>query len=1719
MQTKRSIRRAGEVGALALALITVHWVAAPLQPRPNPAPAPEAETPPIPSTAAPANSTVNQIPSPNRGVPDPTQPPVPVDREEFPNQPAATVVSAAALSHLGLENLPLSQDVLWRRPATEPSLAAFQRWADAYVALPAAERPAAEAEGRQLALARRSDLATLIEKDPARALERAVPETLRRQLPAAVVAQLEERVDGRGDLLVTGATPGENGAAQVSEARATTTRAVVNGQTYKASVYGRRDLQPTRWRVPLHGIALNGRMAVSEWPARVLEPIETQPIVAAKSRTQEPLCSASGATVTSAGTPVALQVGSDYELYCRPSHAAQQLGGATTREVLLPPGFGVDGSKAIIAASGGNGVTVPNPSAQGDASWTKGDKRIVMVRLNFNGQNYHNLSAANCSDIVDQMSETYQRWSYGQHSLKPVGQGSWVSPILDLPHSASYYDGDEIDNIWSVVKLWLVAQGWNPWNYDYVMCLAGPAPIVDPDDYTKTVWWGGLGQIGDKFTFLRTGGDTTDDRIARAARVGLHEVGHNLGLRHTSNKWTTPQPDGEILGVTIYKTGAEYGDRFDRMGSGPDDFNVRYKQWLRWLTDDEVPLGLTDGVYYLNEHDMAENGGVRGLQVPFTIPIGIEFPFQDSLFVEYRVYNTNEFLRAGPTIRLASPLSPKAYLLDATPETPNHEPNDDLSGNLDSPLPPGRTFSYSKYGRTVHITNLEADSDTGKTKVMIVHGTPSGNSAPDGTIEFSVPTAAVGQKVYLVALASDVDGDTIAYNWQVPGAGALPNGFLVPVTFSSSGTKAIKCLLTDMHGGTRTISRNLSVVINHPPSISGLANKFTDEDTELTVDFSVSDPTTPAASIAVTAVSEDQSLVQNSGISVSPLGGGNRRLVITPRPNQHGTVTISVTASDGLLTHVEKFDVTIRPVTPGIVLVPRGSTWRYWDAGRDPAGTAGAWKMSAYDDSSWKQDNARFVFGEFLVPVGSTVLSNVPGRITCYFRKAFNLLTRPAGTPTLKLLCDDAAVVYLNGREIWRQNLPSGPITGTTRALTSIEGRDEGTFHLIPLDDAIVQVGANVLAVEVHDRGSSLRGGGDVSFDAEFALMRAPSLVTFTDRTTPEDTPLSFSFTNPTEDESPSGGVDLSARSSNPALVLDSDITFGFNVLTIPFRRTITITPRPNATGQTEITVIASDGSSETWRTFLLTVTPVNDAPSLGAIPDTTAALGEVPPAVPVLVGDIDSPVESLVVSATSSNPAFLPNSGIAVFAGDQPNRRWITLTPTPGIAAQSTVRVVVSDGQLTATNHFIFRVTLPLSVTNVPARLVQSGDVWRYWTQALPLDPRGNPVDWTDPGLDDRAWPSGRSRLGYGNSNLVTVLPAPGQVTTYFRRSFTITDRALFSRLNFRLLRDDGAVVHLNGQQIHLSNMPRTVTPTTLASSAVDGANEETWDTFSLTDLSSLQTGRNVLAVEVHQAVAPSTFLRGDVAFDLELEAVVVPPLASDALIAPGSVWRYLDQSAYPDETWRQAQFDDSGWAEGLARLGYGIGGESTVINGGPTNARNPSVLFRKVFPVSDPALYSSLHLFLQRDDGVAVFLNGTRVLTDNVSSAATLAELAYNEAGAGDQLTWRHFVLDPKKLLPGGNLLAVELHQASVTGPDVTFDAQLIGVVAGNPQLSIRPIADGVEVGWPAAFNGWTLESSPALSPAAWQPVAAPQWLDGAWLYVRPPANADALMFRLRK
>ncbi len=188
----------------------------------------------------------------------------------------------------------------------------------------------------------------------------------------------------------------------------------------------------------------------------------------------------------------------------------------------------------------------------------------------------------------------------------------------------------------------------------------------------------------------------------------------------------------------------------------------------------------------------------------------------------------------------------------------------------------------------------------------------------------------------------------------------------------------------------------------------------------------------------------------------------------------------------------------------------------------------------------------------------------------------------------------------------------------------------------------------------------------------------------------------------------------------------------------------------------------------------------------------------------------------------------------------------------------------------------------------------IATGGVWKY------LDNGTNQgTAWRATGFSDGTWASGAAQLGYGDGDEATVVSYGSNastkfVTTYFRKSFTVADPSQVTALALRLLRDDGAVVYLNGTEIYRSNMPTgTISNTTLASTAV----EDNAFYSSAVSPALLLTGINVIAVEIHQADRTSS----DISFDFELKATLsgatpTAPAAPTSLVATASTSTQID-------------------------------------------------------------------------------------------------------------------------------------------------------------------------------------------------------------------------------
>ena len=206
---------------------------------------------------------------------------------------------------------------------------------------------------------------------------------------------------------------------------------------------------------------------------------------------------------------------------------------------------------------------------------------------------------------------------------------------------------------------------------------------------------------------------------------------------------------------------------------------------------------------------------------------------------------------------------------------------------------------------------------------------------------------------------------------------------------------------------------------------------------------------------------------------------------------------------------------------------------------------------------------------------------------------------------------------------------------------------------------------------------------------------------------------------------------------------------------------------------------------------------------------------------------------------------------------------------------------------------------------------------------------------------------------------------------------------------------------------------------------------------------------------------------------------ALVTAASPAPVLPAVAATWKYLDDGSEQSTQWRARTFDDSGWASGQAKLGYGDPGMATTLSfGGDSNRKHITTYLRHTFQVANPANVANLTLKLLVDDGAVIYLNGEEVVRQNLPTgeinAGTLASLA---VGGADETSFTSYNIPASGLFEGDNVLAVEVHQNAGNSSDLSFDLGLSATTfTSSDQLdlvSYGPQVDDISRGRNPALN----------------------------------------------
>lgn len=153
-------------------------------------------------------------------------------------------------------------------------------------------------------------------------------------------------------------------------------------------------------------------------------------------------------------------------------------------------------------------------------------------------------------------------------------------------------------------------------------------------------------------------------------------------------------------------------------------------------------------------------------------------------------------------------------------------------------------------------------------------------------------------------------------------------------------------------------------------------------------------------------------------------------------------------------------------------LVPFGSSWNYSDASAQPAGWPNVSTLPG---------------GPGAAPLGygptGTVATSLTDRRTYYFTRTVNFNPANYDNIIFGVNLDDGAVIYVNGTEVGRINMPNGTPTYTTNSSNNTEPETITNFT-VSAGSPFVN-GNNVIQVEVHTSSNNESGTDDLFFDLQ----------------------------------------------------------------------------------------------------------------------------------------------------------------------------------------------------------------------------------------------------------------------------------------------------------------------------------------------------------------------------------------------------------------------------------------------------------------------------------------------------------------------------------------------------------------------------------------------------------------------------------------------------------
>lgn len=658
-----------------------------------------------------------------------------------------------------------------------------------------------------------------------------------------------------------------------------------------------------------------------------------------------------------------------------------------------------------------------------------------------------------------------------------------------------------------------------------------------------------------------------------------------------------------------------------------------------------------------------------------------------------------------------------------------------------------------------------------------------------------------------LVVTATLDGDLPipAVGVLVGGSGAERTITLTPA-LNAFGSAVLTLEVSD---GFVSTSRQVPVTVtpvNDPPQIQDVPDKRVAEDSVLGPEtFYVSDVETPAEQLVVTAMSGNTTRIPNDAIVLGG-GGEERTFTITPAAQQTGSATVTLTVSDGELSDSDPFVVTL--------------------ASTDDAPT-----ISAIANQTTAEDTAKtvnFTVGDpdtalaSLTPSASFPANSVVQSVSFSGTGANRTLTvtpkpNQSGSALISVTISDASGGVSTSFTLTVTPVNDAPTVNGPANQTIDEDESTGSlsFTVADIDSGTLSVtaassnttlipNANIVVAPVSGAPGTRsvtvtpaanRNGGPVTITLTASDGSLTGSDTFTVTVNASnDAPTISGPANQTIDEDETTGaltfsvadidsatLTVTASSNNTTLIPNANVVVA-PASGAPGNRTVTVTPSADGHGgPVTITLQVSDGSLSASDTFTVTVSSVNDPPTISNITNKTVEPDTSTGAIAFTIGDPDG--DALTVSASSSVTRVAPNANLSL--GGSGGSRTLTIVPGSNQGGTSTITVTVSDGDLSASDTFVLSVKVALTgVADGKGTVTASGTGCPGGTASCAALPGAGTVTFVatpDAGAVFNGWSGACSGTGNG---VVTPIPTAGvtctaQFTNLWARLFYTPDDA----------------------------------------------------------------------------------------------------------------------------------------------------------------------------------------------------------------------------------------------------------------------------------------------------------------------------------------------------